>query len=400
MQYAGEFIVDTAEIITSENVAIDIRKLLVSLDLYEDMFTPTVTGTLIIRDPVSMQSTAPMIGQEYLRLKIYTPSKTDTELFDFSKDVFSIHQLIRKTDVNGEQLLTLHVVTSEQMKNSRTKIRRVLEGTYDSMVTTLLENDLESKKKLHIEPTSGIKKIIPTNLRPFDLINQFTSQAVSTYKNSPTYFFYETMKGYHFRSLESMYAQKPKFTFKKRGNLNRNDGKEDVLAELNVMQAYDVGGGMDTLSNTMMGTYASNLITHDIFNKKINKHSYNFHDNFKNEVHINHFSEVDDNPIFSPTPINDSGGRISDFAVRTLVAPISRTTSGTDSTKSQTKSGVFNYEDQKPENIMQRISRVSQILEGFSIRLEVKGNTSLNVGDIVQCNLDINTVFDVNIYCK
>lgn len=402
LQYAGEFVVEHASIITSENVEIDIRKLLVSLDIFEDIFTPTITGLLIIRDPAAIQSTAPLIGQEYLRLKIKTPSKTDVEVFNFFDDVFSLVRLANKTDVNGEQVYSMNMVTYEQMKNSRTRVKRVLEGTSSDMVKTLMRDDLQSKKKLHIEPTIGSKKIIPAHLKPFHLISQLANEAISEENNSPTYLFYETTKGYHFRSLESMYTQKPKFTFTKRGNLNRINGQEQVLEEMNVMQTYQIGGGMDTLKNTTKGVYGSILITHDIFNKRVDTYTYNYHDNFKKEKHINHFSQVDDNPMFSDTPLDDEQLRISDFPVKTFVSPISRTSDRIyDSTKQQKSSGNFNYSPYDPQDHIQlRMSRISQIADGFNLKIEVKGNTALNVGDIVISNLDINTVFNGKIYSK
>ena len=83
MQYAGEFLVEHASIITSENVEIGIEKILVQLDLYENMERSAITGTLVISDSVAIQSSGPIIGQEYLRLKIKTPSDTKTEFHNF-----------------------------------------------------------------------------------------------------------------------------------------------------------------------------------------------------------------------------------------------------------------------------------------------------------------------------
>tara|TARA_B100001175_G_scaffold296547_1_gene285561 strand:- start:2576 stop:4009 length:1434 start_codon:yes stop_codon:yes gene_type:complete len=402
LQYAGEFVVEHATIITSENVEIDIRKLLLSLDLYEDIYTPAISGVLMIKDPVAMQSTAPLIGQEYLQLKIKTPSKTDVEVFNFVEDVFSLVGLTNKTNVNGEQVYTMNMITYEQMKNSRTRVNRVLEGTYSDMVKTLMRDDLKSQKNLHIEPTAGSEKIIPSNLKPIDLIAQFSQESISTENNSPTYLFYETAKGYHFRSLESMYAQEPKFTYTERGNLNRVDGKEQVLEELNTMQQFQVSIGTDTLRSTRDGVYGSTLITHDIFNKRIDKYTYNYHDNFKNEKHINHFSEVDDNPMFSATPLDENKSRVSDFPVKTFVVPVTTTSDRIyDSTKQQKDTGNFNYSPKNPqEYIQKRRSRIRQIQDGFSIKIKVKGNTSLNVGDVVNSNLDINAVFDGELYGK
>ena len=88
LQYAGEFVVEKAVIFTSEGVEIDIRKVLISIDIYENISTNAMTGTLIINDPVALLSTGPLIGQEYLSLRIKTPARTKTEIFDYSEDLF------------------------------------------------------------------------------------------------------------------------------------------------------------------------------------------------------------------------------------------------------------------------------------------------------------------------
>ena len=112
------------KIFTSEGVEIDIRKVLISIDIYENISTNAMTGTLIINDPVAMLSTGPLIGQEYLSLRIKTPARTKTELFDYSEDLFSIIKVVDKTDLEGHQVYTLQFITHEGMKNTRTKIRK------------------------------------------------------------------------------------------------------------------------------------------------------------------------------------------------------------------------------------------------------------------------------------
>ena len=106
LQYAGEFVVEKALIFTSEGVEIDIKKLLISIDIYENISTNAMTGTLIFNDPVAMLSTGPLIGQEYLSLRIKTQARTKTEIFYYSEDLFSITRVVDKTDLEGHQFYT------------------------------------------------------------------------------------------------------------------------------------------------------------------------------------------------------------------------------------------------------------------------------------------------------
>ena len=95
-----------------------------------------------INDPVALLSTGPLIGQEYLSLRIKTPARTKTEIFDYSEDLFSITRVLDKTDLEGHQVYTLQITTHEALKNMRTKIRRTLVGTESEIVENLFLNDL------------------------------------------------------------------------------------------------------------------------------------------------------------------------------------------------------------------------------------------------------------------
>ena len=64
---------------------------------------------------------------------------------------------------------------------------------------------IDTKKKIDLEPTTGIKKFVAPNVRPLDIIVLGMKQAVSEFKGEPTYLFYETLKGFNFRTLASLY---------------------------------------------------------------------------------------------------------------------------------------------------------------------------------------------------
>ena len=128
---------------------------------------------------------------------------------DFTENVFHIYRVGTRIH-SGEktEALTLFFTTSESMKNFRTRVSRTLEGTYSDIVQKVMTDHLDCKKTLYIEPSAGVKKIVSPNLRPFDIIRMATREAISSEDSSPTFLFYETLDGgYHFRSLDSLYAQ-------------------------------------------------------------------------------------------------------------------------------------------------------------------------------------------------
>ena len=50
LQYAGEFILEKCELISSSGIAADISKVVVEINIFEDIFSNSLTGSIIITD--------------------------------------------------------------------------------------------------------------------------------------------------------------------------------------------------------------------------------------------------------------------------------------------------------------------------------------------------------------
>ena len=235
LQKAGDFEINSAKIITSAGTEIDISASIIIITFFEDTGMMALSGNILMFDSVNLASIGPLIGQEYLKLKIRTPSfKDKSAIIDFTENVFLIHSIQSRENVgNNAQGYLLNFISSEVVKNQRTKVSQTLKGSYSEIVKNMLVNYVDSKKDLYIEPTSGNKKIISPNVRPFDVITLAMKEAISKQGKDPTYLFFETFKGYHFRSLTSMYVQTPIFEFTTRvpGSFYERPGIIDILKD-------------------------------------------------------------------------------------------------------------------------------------------------------------------------
>jgi len=395
LQKAGDFKIDSAKIITSAGIEIDISASIIIITFFEDTGMMALSGNILMFDTVNLASIGPLIGQEYLKLKISTPSfKDKSTIIDFTENVFLIHSLQSREKVgNRGQGYLLNFISSEVVKNQRTKVSQTLKGSYSNIVKNMLVNYVDSKKALYIEPTSGNKKIISPNVRPFDVITMAMNESISTHSKDPTYLFFETFRGYHFRSLASMYVQKPLFTYTTHvpGSIwGRNrPGVIDIMKDLQNVIDYEIISNSDTAINYRAGVFASKLIVHDIFNKEYTTHTYNYFDNFNKESHINSQRDVKNFPIYSATPVEKDGLKVSDFPARTFVSSTSLkdTNLYTDSTHT-TSLNTYPYAASNPHQWLQRrTSQLIQLEQGILINILVLGNTMLNSGDVVILNI-------------
>ena len=80
--YAGEYDLREMKILTSAGNVIDVKNIVQVIEIFEDINSPSLSGNITILDIDNIMENAPMIGQEYLSLKISTPS-LEEEMIDY-----------------------------------------------------------------------------------------------------------------------------------------------------------------------------------------------------------------------------------------------------------------------------------------------------------------------------
>jgi len=399
LQHAGQYIIEDLRLVTTTGLEINLITSVLGITLFEDIFSMTVTGTIAIMDSVNLASHGPLLGQEYLHLKIRTPfvNKDESATIDFSKNAFLVHSISKRQKLTGGvQGFVLSFVSQELVKNQRLKVTQSLTDTWSNIVKKMLTDKkyLNTKKKIDLEPTAGVKKFVAPNVRPLDIIVMGMKQAVSEFKGEPTYLFYETLKGFNFRTLASLYNNDALMEYSvMEPGTNVKDGIVDVFKDLRTALNYEIVANNDSIASYRTGMFGSKLITHDIISKSYETKIYNYHDNWINESHI--VSGVTegkpDHPLASHLAITEEGLRVSDFPARTFMMPTSLS-GGVDS-QHTTENNTNPYMAYDPHKWLQRRnSQMIQLENALQVNILVHGNTLINAGDKVLFNLPYNAV--------
>ena len=401
MTGAGDFIIEELVLITSNNLVVDLTASVVGLTLFESITDMCVSGTIAIQDSINLASYGPIIGQEYLHLKITTPfvNSEDTAI-DFSENAFFVHTISKRQEINnGIQGYVLNFTSAELVKNQRLKVTKKLEGTWADIVEDMMLKEIKTGKKLLIESTSGIRKFIAPNMRPLDIISMAAKQAIARYKGEPTFIFYESLKGFNFRTLASLYNEPSRMEYAPYvAGSTFKDGIYDIQKDLSTIIDYEIVNNNDSLKNYRIGMYGSELIVHDILNKSYVSQIYNYHDNFSKEEHIvgGTTAKRPEYPFVSDIMVedsNDGGRRVSDYPARTFLLPTSLV-SGSDS-QHQAPNGTSVYVGYDPQRwVQRRHSQALQLENAFNINILVHGNTLINVGDKVNVNIPYMSVVE------
>ena len=416
LQKAGSFTAEKLEVITSQGVTVDLLGSIVHVTFFEDIQSSSITGNILINDMLALSNIGPIMGQEYLRMKLRTNIAKGEDLitFDFTENLLVVNSLqVREEGSSGNQFLLLEFSTSELQRSQRIRINQSYVGSYSEIFTKIMRDHLNTKKKLYVEPSSGTKKLVFPHLSPFEAINMMKRQAVSTHNSDPTFMFFEDFRGYHFRSLSSMYAQDKIQTYETSVPGSKSSltfpAEHDPVSDLFSVISHEVKGVGDSVAAQRLGAYASELITYDTYTRRHKTTIYNYLDNFENEIHVSkgtnrskkHF------PLISETPVQDKS-RMSDFPARRYLSPtanyVDKENNYTTSSVLHDADGKYVYNSTRPETwIQRRQSQLHQLDHGITCVIRTNGNTNVSCGDVIEFNLpavataklDENRKFDI-----
>ena len=419
LQFAGEFRLDKCELISSSGVSADISKIIAEINIFEDIFSTSLTGSIIISDTNNLVDNMPIIGQEYISLKITTPSM-EQDAIDFTENVFCVYEMGGRTPAGtNSEVVELKICSPELLRNERTRISKSYEETADQIVKSIMENEkyINTKKDLYLEPTLGIRKILSPNYHPYKLIQRLTRESMSAKNDSPHYLFFENINGFHFRSLQSLYDDgiQGEFHFGDKGSdevyTSSSDAGKLVQAYKRIIN-FSVPSKNNSIFDIKAGMLGSKLIMHDIYNKKYQTSTFSYFDDHDTYPRL----EESSSPKYNNVLIDEENtvGNFTDSRIH--LHPTSVTTDDKDSQyiklppptvdelveqgvdRGLARAAVAEEEKRVEEDpdfmsnradkwLLQRQQRIHELSSGMIINMTVHGNTTLTVGQVIDVSL-------------
>ena len=395
---AGDYNLSHIDLINHRGDIIDLKYIVIELNIYESIYKNSVTGSVVITDAKNQIGRLEMQGLERVAFKLSTPgtNKKD-DILDASVETgepFHVYKITDRKQVNqGLLVYTLHFASREFMRNLRTRVSQSYLNSLDGIVKSIFTDKsyLDSRKKLNFEPCGNSDKITIPNLRPFDAIQMIADKAMPQKSDGIGYFFYETTKAFHFRSWESMVTKQgskirtPKQAFYYMPLKFKDDNVPDKIGhEFKSVQSYRfINNFHDVAANTALGTYGHRVITHNLFDKSYDIKDYNYHLSYGDSKHTDYSNSKSRDAkkaavVASPVDYDNEKG-VSDY-------PESRTSlQSTTQFLHDIDTGTYGI-DVEQDGIKkgERISQYNQIVHGTTLKLVVKGQSYLEPGDLIE----------------
>ena len=367
---------------TSNPKRISIRSLVTEINIYESIDNKCLSGNVVITDAQNIPNHLPLTGLERIEFKLFTPGTS--RAFDFTPETghpMYVYKISDRLGLNPRtQGYILHFTSREMLTNEQVRVNRPFTNSIDSMVLSIVREDLKSKKPLIVEETKGVRKYASTRIRPFEFIDELSKEAESLKYNNAGMAFFESAIGFSFKSYESMLAvsgvsARPvvaKF-LSVPANVRDERGNRNIIRDMQIVESFTVNSQFDTLKNLRNGVYNSRVVSHDLYNKTFTETDFDYLTEFEKNFHTEHDgkgNKVDDKVIL-PAANYDQGLTLSDNPEGTLYFV------------STTENVHTDYEQAPQEKILGK--RLSQRLsfETMTLSLNCHGFTGLSVGELI-----------------
>lgn len=299
LRLAGDVNVESAMMVSlATGKYFNVKNQLVTIHIFEDLFSPFITGILVFRESLDFANFFPLVGEEAVELKIFTPT------FDDSPDgiiqgKFYVYKMEDVTEVAERSVIyKLHFISMEAITDMNSKASRPYDGVISEIAQKIMleEDGLSTVKQCNIEPTKNKTKFISNFWSPIKSLLFLTSNAINTI-GAPTFLFFENRNGFNFLSLDYLYIQPLKQTFEYNNpfQLVSSTGGSSRVPEMDYrrIEKLTLPVSHNFIDRVSGGMYGSRMISYDVTTMRYKnaKHSmYTDWNDPNKEIHLNKYA--------------------------------------------------------------------------------------------------------------
>lgn len=287
-QPVGSVLINSINLITHAGAVLDIKHIFSSMEIYESIFTHSITAKIIISDSVGLISTIPIKGLETITIE-YQTSKD----FKPVKLQFVINKIQTIFGKDSSQVYTLELLSFDFFMNTGIRLSKKIKGSLEEIAKDLLEKQIKTNSTtVSLEDSANTIQFISNFYTPFDCIKIATAKAISSSEDLfSSFLFYQTTHGYTLGTIGKIFKQEPVMNYVVSDDKGR-DVLDDGGSVINMGKVY--GNVIDFRINSLMDYTKStalkglNVTTYHAnpMRKKISKVGYDYSRDFDKTTHL------------------------------------------------------------------------------------------------------------------
>lgn len=363
---AGDVQIDEIIITSLGGKTINLIPQLAGIELYEDIFSPFITGKIYLVDSQEITSILPIVGNEILKIKFKTPTIDSKLSYNGEYYVYKMDDKVKVAERTATY--ALHFISTEGIIDVNKKVSKAFSGKISDIVKELVTSEvygLESKKQCNIEETTNTTKYISNYWSPARNLAFVSENAISKEHSSPTFLFFENKNGFNFVSLAALYGDQPQYEFvwdNYSADVSNNSSSRDLNKDYQRVLELKTPDTFNYIDRVKSGMYGSELISYDLMTKQYMHAAYV--PEFNEMPHLNKF------PIWS-----------SKTASKPRAAMV---------TKLKCYNNFDGYDDVTNVTTMQKRQAALTMATAFRVVITVFGRTDYTAAQKVSLKVPVN----------
>ncbi len=372
LQFAGDYELDGIFVhAASTQGSLDIKPLLLELNIYESIFSPTMTGSLTIADTTNHLQNVPFKGQEELEFKFGIP---DNEQIDFTRHRVRVTKVSNVNRVEErQQVYTLNFTSKETVTDLRTSLDKIYKGSADQIIQEVLQNNIRTTKSYKLEEATETLTLLGNRMKPFQFCNMVANKGSSKNFEDNQLYFYENHRGYNLSSMSGLARVKPKVVYY---SAEGRAEERDVKADMERILSYRISKNQDLLAHISTGLINSTQYTYDINTKSYVKTEHRYFDEFVNTPHTADKAF----PIYTTQPESADGKILDDFT-----SSVTKVSTKNSFLHTIDADDTIDYSNTTSKDQTRLFSRLNH--DALTVSVTVSGNSILAAGDVVELNI-------------
>jgi len=288
--YTQDYSLETLNFLTASGQKFEMKKILIELSYYEDIYSFVVSGYVKIIDAQGFIELLQLNGNQFVEISFGKMKNAPNQ----NKQIFRVYKIDDRKPLAGNmtaQHYTLHFCSEELILSEQTKISKAYNGQkISAIIKDVLVEKLKVKTKniATIEETTGMYDFIVPRFKPFETISWLSNYARPNMTGSigADMLFFETKDGFYFRSLQSMFKQNIYTTYKYQAKNLDNKTMSFQEKAITVID-YEFVKTYDMVDDIQSGTFSNRLISLDPMSRTAKTTDFNYTDYKKRAVSLN-----------------------------------------------------------------------------------------------------------------